>query len=206
MKYLILGLAASAVLAQPAIAQDYEDRAENTPASKDGLRIEGRVMWERINDPEEDIGINYELGSGVAFGGEIGYDFYVSDSVVVGPYANYETSSVESCEGNFCVSSGGYWAAGIHAGFMTGGNGMIYGKLGYGQQTVDIEGPLDINGTIVNFDESESGGGYNAAFGYDHSFSENLYGRVEVGISESYDIYGFDFQRANVGVALGARF
>ena len=206
MKYIAFGLAASFALAQPAFAQDYNDGAAPAPASKDGVRIEGRVMWERINDPQESNNINYELGSGVAFGGEIGYDFYVSDSVVIGPYANYEVSSVESCEGNFCVSSGGYWAAGIHAGFMTGGDGMIYGKLGYGQQTIDVNGPLDINGTIVNFDESESGGGYNAAFGYDHSFSDNFYGRVEVGISESYDIYGFDFQRANIGVALGARF
>lgn len=202
MKRLILVAALGAVVSTPAAAQD------SLVAMKDGLRIEGRANWERINDPEEDIGINYELGSGVSFGGEVGYDFPVSDNVVVGPYFNYETSSVESCDGQFCVSSGGYWAAGLHAGVMVGESGMVYGKLGYGQQTVDVEGPLDVDGfgTIVVFDENESGGGYNFGMGYDQSFGENFYGRVELTVSESYDIYEFDFQRVTAGIALGVRF
>ena len=39
MKYLVLGLAASAALAQPALAQDYNDGADAGPAGKDGVRI-----------------------------------------------------------------------------------------------------------------------------------------------------------------------
>ena len=200
MKKLLLAVALGAIVTTPAYAQD------SFVAAKDGLRVEGRANWERINDPEEDIGINYELGSGIALGGEVGYDFPVSQNVVVGPYANYETSSVESCEGDFCVSSGGYWAAGLHAGVIVGESGMVYGKIGYGQQTIDVVGPLNIDGTIVNFDESESGGGYNFGLGYDHSFGQNFYGRADLTISESYDIYGFDFQRVTAGITLGARF
>ncbi len=203
MKKLIIGLAATTLLTAPVMAQD---SAPADSANKEGVRIEGRVMWERINDPQESQNINYELGSGIAFGGEIGYDFAVSDAVVVGPYANYEVSSIESCDGDFCVSSGGYWAVGLHAGLIAGDDGLIYAKVGYGQQTIDVVGPVNVNGQIINFDESETGSGYNAALGYDHSFNENFYGRIEVGISESYDIYTFDFQRANIGVALGARF
>lgn len=200
MKIITVAAVLAAVVSTPALAQ------EGPVQGKDGIRIEGQVAWERLNDPELDQGINYELGSGISYGGEIGFDFPVSNRVVVGPYANYSASTVEECEGQLCVSSGGYWAAGIHAGLLVGANGMVYAKAGYGQQTIDLVGPFNDNGTIINFDESETGGGYNFGLGYDHSFGENFYGRIETTISESYDIYGFDFQRSTVGVSLGARF
>ena len=206
MQKWIAAAALAAAFATPANAQDVDEVDYSITDGKDGVRIEGRVFWERINDPEEDLNISYELGSNIGYGGEIGFDFPVSSNVVVGPYVTYDLSNAESCEGNFCVSSGGYWAAGLHAGLVTSEQGMVYAKLGYGSQTVDVDGPLTIDGTVVNFDESESGGGYNLAFGYDHSFSENIYGRVDLSISESYDIYGFDFQRSTIGVSLGARF
>lgn len=202
MKKLMLAAALGAVVSTPAYAQDETE----TGNSREGIRVEGRVMWERINDPQEDVGINYELGSGLSFGGEIGADFAVSETVVVGPYFNYEASTVETCELDFCVSSGGFWAAGLHVGIITGESGMFYLKGGYAQQTVDAEGTIEIDDVFVDISDSESGGGYNIAGGYEHSFSDNLYGRVELGISETYDVYGLDFQRANVGVALGARF
>ncbi|RJY09666.1 outer membrane beta-barrel protein [Aurantiacibacter aquimixticola] len=202
MKNLLIAAALGAVVATPAYAQDLNPAAED----KAGARIEGRVFWERINDPEEDIGINYELGSGVGFGGEIGYDIPVSETVLVGPYAQYSASTVETCELHLCVSSGGYWAAGLQVGFITGQSGMVYGKLGYGQQTVDLVGPFEFEGETFNFDESESGGGYKFALGYDHSFSENIYGRIDLSVSESYDIYDFDFQRTTIGIGIGARF
>ncbi|MXO86141.1 hypothetical protein GRI38_08880 [Altererythrobacter aurantiacus] len=210
MKKLI-GAAAVAVLwASPALAQDTGPRdfeiVEN--ADKSGLRAEGRLFWERLNDPEEDIGINYELGSALGYGAEIGYDMRVSDNIVVGPYATYDFSNVEECEDNLCVASGDYYAFGLHVGFETGAEGLVYGKIGYGNQTVTLQGPYtdpETNETFV-FDEEESGGGYNFAFGYEHGFGDVLYGRAELGVSESYDIYGFDFQRGYIGAALGARF
>lgn len=203
MKKFMLAVALGALASAPAYAQDNSEETN----SREGVRVEGRIMWERLNDPQEDVGINYELGSGLSFGGEIGVDFAVSDTVVVGPYAQYEVSTVETCEGDLCVSSGGYWAAGVHVGIITGDSGMFYVKGGYGQQTVDVTGPVEIApGQVINIDDSETGGGYNFAGGYEHSFSDNIYGRVELGISESYDIYTLDFQRANIGVALGARF
>lgn len=202
MKKLLLAVVLGAIGSTPAFAQEESD-TENT---REGVRVEGRLMWERLNDPQEDVGINYELGSGLSFGGEVGVDFAVSDTVVLGPYFNYEASTIETCDGDFCVSSGGYWAAGLHVGIITGDKGMVYVKGGYGQQTVDANGAVLVNGSLVDIDDSESGGGYNFAGGYEHSFSGTFYGRVELGISESYDIYGLDFQRANAGVALGARF
>ena len=208
MKKTIIALAlAGVVMPAAAQAQDY-DSSNAIAADKAGVRIEGRLAWERINDPEEDIGINYEVGSGIAYGGEIGVDFPVSERVVLGPYVNYEASSIEDCDGGLCVGSDGFWSAGIHAGLITGARGMVYAKLGYGEQTIYLDGEFydfDTDTTFV-FDESETGGGYAFSMGYEHGFSDTLYGRAEVGVSEASDIYGFDFQRGHIGVALGARF
>ena len=215
MKTVFLTLAAAGALmpatayAQAPYGQDpYADGDVDYAApseGKAGFRVEARGFYENINDPEDDI--VYEFGNGIGGGAEVGFDFPVSDTVVVGPYALYEFSSIETCDGDFCVSTPNYWAVGLHVGFSTGSQGMVYGKLGYGQQEARAEGTLvDDFGDPFFVDESETGGGYNFAFGYDHSFGDTLYGRAEIGVSESYDIFGFDLQRGQAAIALGARF
>lgn len=116
-------------------------------------------------------------------------------------------SSTETCEEGLCLGTPNYWAVGLHAGLATGSTGLVYAKLGYGQQEVTLEGSFnDPDFGVITLDESETGGGYNFAFGYEHGFGGSLYGRAEVGVSESYDIYTFDMQRGYLGLALGARF
>ena len=201
MKKIILAAVLCAAASTPAFAQDGDS------SSKEGLRIDARVMWERINDPDEVAGINFELGSAVGFGGEIGYDIAVADNIVVGPYVNYDFSTIEDCVGDLCVESGGYWSAGLQLGLIVGDTGMVYAKGGYGQQSIDVEGSLEVApGVVQNFDESDNGGGYNFALGYEQGFGETFYARAELSISESYDIFTFDFQRTTLGVAVGARF
>lgn len=223
MKTVFLTLAAAGALmpatayAQAPYGQDpYADGDVDYAApseGKAGFRVEARGFYENINDPEDDI--VYEFGNGIGAGAEVGFDFAASDNIVVGPYGVYEFSSIESCEGDLCVSTPNYWAVGLHVGLTTGAQGMIYGKLGYGQQEARIEGTLvdefgdpliDPNGNPIFVDETETGGGYNFAIGYDHSFGETFYGRAEVGVSESYDIFTFDLQRGQIAIALGARF
>ena len=204
MKKIVITMLAGVCFAQPAFAQ--EDTAVD--AARDGIRIEARVAYENVGDPENDV--IYELGQGIAFGGEIGFDVAVSDTVVVGPFASYQSSTTEYCTDNndFCVGVGGYLAAGLHVGFAMGENAQVYGKLGYAQLTIDAKGRLfdPQANAFVNVDESETGGGYEFAFGYEHGFGENIYARAEVSVGTSTDIYGFDFQRGSVAVAIGARF
>lgn len=208
MKKLVLAAAAAALLPVPAFAQDREYNEDDyEPTARDGLRIEGRVHYERINDPDEANAIDYELGSGIGFGGEIGYDVAVSDSIAVGPFVTYDVSTIEECDLDLCVSSGGYFVAGLHAGFALGPNSQLYAKGGYSSLTIDVEGSLDDGfGNTVFVDDSETGGGFHFAFGYEQGFGRNAYGRVELGVGENSDIYGFDFQRTNIGVAFGTRF
>jgi outer membrane immunogenic protein len=41
----------------------------------------------------------FKIGSAVAYDAEAGYDFKVGKSIVVGPYVNFEKSSVKSSDG-----------------------------------------------------------------------------------------------------------
>lgn len=199
---LVAVLAPATAYAQETDSQDYGSEADLVS----GFRIEGQALWENISDPEDDV--IYKLGSGIAYGGEVGYDVAVSETVVVGPFANYSASTVEDCTPDFCVGSKGFWAVGIHAGVVAGENGMAYAKLGYGSQTVYAEGlvfnPATGQDELVS--DEETGGGYHFAFGYEHRFGAPFYGRAELGIGTATDIFGFDFQRGHIGLALGARF
>ena len=211
MKKIITVLAlAGVMLPAAAQAQDAYDDVDGDYVSsaedKAGLRVEGRLFYERIGDPEDTV--IYELGDAVGFGGEIGYDIAVGENIVVGPYANYDISTIESCDVDLCVSSDGFWAAGLHIGFTSGDSGLLYGKLGYSQQSLTVEGEFfdELSGQTIILDENEKGGGYNFAFGYEQGFGSTAYGRLEVSISENYDLFTFDFQRTAIGASIGARF
>lgn len=208
MKTLLCGVALAAVLTTPALAQDQAgaDYAGQTGNPKAGLRIEARASYEtptiegdEIFEDDDDL---YKLGSAFAFGGEAGFDFAVSDRVVVGPYGNYEKSTVESCDLGDCVRGKDSLSAGLQVGLVTGTSGMIYGKVGYTELTLEAEGVLD--GTP--FTAEDTGGGISAALGYEFGLGRTLYGRVEGGYADVGEIFGIEWQRRYAGVALGARF
>lgn len=200
MKKLFVAAAVAAASAQPAFAQD----ADVAPAAaKQGVRIEARAIYETPTvsdvDPSDDV---YKLGSAFAFGGEIGGDFAVSDRVTVGPYANYEISNVENCEGDQCVNGDYNWSAGLQLGYAVGDRGLAYVKAGYSE--LGLKGTVLVGNTLVDF--KESNGGIGGAIGYEHGFGGTFYGRVEFGYADNGEIFGINFQRRHAGVALGARF
>lgn len=212
MKKLLCGVALAAAVAQPAWAQDTTDDSAMAYASapsgnpKAGVRVEARAMYEtptvsgdEIGEDEDDL---YKLGSAFAFGGEAGFDFAVSDNVVVGPYGNYEKSTVESCEDGECVRAKDSLSAGLHVGFLTGTSGMLYGKIGYTE--LSLEADVFVNGVLVTADDSS--GGVSGAIGYEQGFGPNFYGRIEGGYADVGEIFLINFQRRYAGVSLGARF
>ena len=195
MKKIVIAAVLSLGAAQPAFAADGETAA-NTKA---GVRIEARAVLETptVSDlgPDDEV---YKLGSAVAFGGEVGFDLAVSDTVVLGPYATYELSTVENCEAGDCVSATDNYAIGLHGGVRVGGNGLVYAKLGYAS--------LGLEANVGTLEVSDRGAGVQGAIGYEHGFGPNFYGRVELGYADNGDIFGIAFQRRHAGVALGARF
>lgn len=208
MKTLLCGVALAAVLTTPVMAQDtastgYDEQVGNPKA---GVRVEARASYEtptvsgdELGEDEDDV---YKLGSAFAFGGEAGFDFAVSDRVVVGPYGNYEKSTVESCDAGECVRGKDSLSAGLHVGYVTGNSGMIYGKIGYTELT--LEADVFIDGVLVTGEDSS--GGVSGAIGYELGFGPNFYGRVEGGYADVGEIFLINFQRRYAGVSLGARF
>ena len=195
MNKMIFAAALAAVSATPAFAQD--DAADTI--ARDGFRIEARATYETptVSSIEQN-GDVFKIGSAMAFGGEAGFDIAVSDAVVVGPYAQYEFSTVEACEAGACLSAEGYFEAGLHIGYALNEDGQLYGKVGYADQSYTFEGP-GLNAT-------DSGKGFAFALGYEHSFSKNIYGRVEGGYADLGEVFTINTQRRHFGVALGARF
>lgn len=219
MKKIVLALAMAGVC-MPVAAQaqgEYEETDDYVTGAeyKSGLRVEGRVFYENISDPAEiryegiyyyEVGETVEFGNGIGVGLEAGYDFPISDNVTMGPYFTYDFSSLETCEEGVCFTAPEYWAAGLQLGLASGDTGLLYGKIGYGQQTVALQGSFQDGGITYDVDARETFGGYNFAMGYEHGFSETIYARGEFGASGSKDVWGYDLQRITLGVSVGARF
>ena len=194
MNKIILAGALAAISASPAFAQDA------TSTARDGFRIEARATYETptVSSIEEDDDV-YKIGSAMAFGGEAGFDLAVGERVVVGPYAQYEFSTIESCDSGACLSADGYLEAGLHIGYAVGTNGQLYGKVGYAEQGFEVD-------VATGGDFKDTGNGVAFALGYEHSFGPNFYGRVEGGYADLGDVFTINTQRRHFGIALGTRF
>ncbi len=197
MKKFVFAAAVAAAISTPAMAQDQDN-------AKSGARIEGRLMYETPTVSSlvtnNDI---FKIGSAVAYGVEAGYDFKVGKSVVVGPYVNFEKSSVENSDGVNVFKVKDNFAAGLHLGYALSEKGQIYLKAGYAK--LRIGGQVEVApNTVVAF--NDSGSGVQGAIGYEQSFGKNFYGRVEFGYGDNGEIVGLNVQRRHAGIALGARF
>ncbi len=195
-------LLATAAIAHPALAQN----AQTIAIARDGFRVEARATYETptVSSVAEDDDV-FKLGSAFAFGGEAGFDIALGDRFVVGPYGQYEVSSVESCEGTFCLRAKDWLEAGLHVGYATGPNGQVYGKIGYGRLTLETEG-TDPEFGDLDLSSQQDGSGVAFSIGYEQGFGEMFYGRIEGGYADVGDIYTLNFQRSHAGVSLGARF
>lgn len=65
---------------------------------------------------------------------------------------------------------------------------------------------MKLEATSGGLSDSASGSGIAFALGYEHGFTDSLYGKIEGGYADVGDIDGINFQRRHFGVALGARF
>lgn len=188
MKKYLVAFAAIACLPGVAAAQDQAPDFA-------GARIEGRIGYETptVSD-DNDV---FKVGSAVSFGGEIGYDVNVGSSVVLGPYANYEFSSVEVCDGADCLSEDGNWSVGGRLGLRTG-NVLLYGKLGYGQ--------IRFTASSGGVTASDSQGGVQGGLGVNFNLGRHFYGMVEANYSDYGGFAGVNLQRRQVATGIGLRF
>ncbi|KWV91043.1 outer membrane protein [Erythrobacter sp. YT30] len=197
-----------------------------------GLRIEGRLGWDqvgveqRIPDPDEEDDFLKGSGDddGVAFGGEIGYDAMIGDSLLIGAYAGVDFSDNEICnelieDDLACTDLDRTFSFGLRAGVPIGGTSLIYAKGGYSIGSVDAAYDPDVTdngdddpGEIAEF--SDAWGGFHAGAGIELGFTDSFYGKVEYVYTDfgtdSYEIdedigpldIGVDRHQVMVGVGL----
>jgi outer membrane immunogenic protein len=185
MKKFVLAAAVCAAFSTAASAQDLS-----------GARIEARIGWETPTISGD--GDVFKIGQAVSFGAEAGYDLKAGDKVVVGPYAIYEFSGVKACDAGDCLKVKGTWGAGGRVGFVVGGNGMIYGKLGYSD--------IRLKANVGTFTETVTKGGVGGGLGYEANFGKSTYWKIEANYADFGKIQGVNFQRRQVAAGVGLRF
>lgn len=140
-------------------------------------------------------------GSAVSYGAEIGYDFKAGDKLRVGPYANYEFSSVKSCDDGACGKVKGTWAAGARIGYVVSPNGVIFAKVGYADMKIRV--------TDGSFRQTAGHGGIQGALGYEGNMGKNAYWKLEGVYSDNGELFeldGVNVQRRQIVGGIGFRF
>lgn len=183
-KYVLI-IAAMACVPAAANAQDFN-----------GGRVELRLGYE--TPTVSGGGDVYKIGSAVSYGGEVGYDIQAGHSVVVGPFASYEFSSVKNCDEGYCLKSDGTLNVGGRVGFVVGGNGLLYGKVEYSRLQLTASTPDDKDSTTQ--------GGIGGAIGYEMNFGKMAYGKAEINYADYGDFFGINLQRRHVALGVGLRF
>ena len=188
-------VAVAALVCVPGVAAAQES-APSRASNFDGVRAEARIGWE--TPTVSDSGNVYKIESDVSFGGEVGFDFALGNNVVVGPYAVYEFSNVNICDGPDCLEEDGNLAGGLRVGVAAGNNMLIYGKVGYAR--------IDFTAISGAISVSEGQEGVQGAIGLNINFGKNFYGMVEANYADYGDFFGISLQRRHVAAGVGVRF
>jgi outer membrane immunogenic protein len=162
-----------------------------------GPRIEARIGYETptISDGSGSI---WKIGSAVSYGGEVGVDIRAGNKVVVGPYANYEFSSVSLCDGGLCLNETGNLSVGGRVGVILGTKTLLYAKGGYASITLEAK-----SGSVT---DSESKGGVQGGLGVEVGLGKKAYVFLEGSYADYGDFHGINLQRRHVAGGVGFRF
>jgi outer membrane immunogenic protein len=181
---------AAAAIATPAMAQD------DSHELKGGARVEARVGFDHVVFSVDGAS---EGRSGLAYGGEAGYDLNVSN-FVIGGYAGIEGSTTKECEDGVCISAGRNITAGVRAGGVVG-RGLLYVKGGYSNGRINVSFDGDSDGQA--FDGFHVGGGYEVNLSR-HTYAKAEYVFTKYSTPSEFD--GLDIQRHQALVGFGYRF
>jgi outer membrane immunogenic protein len=182
-KYLIAALAVStAALAAPAMAQD-GDKTFN------GAHVEAIGGWDRVQgEGAHDDGALYGVGAG--------YDFR-SGNAVFGVEGEASDSTQKQKVGALTEHASRDLYVGGRAGFVVGGNNLLYAKAGYTNARFTVTG-TDTGVTLArgNLD------GYRVGAGLEHQLSNNMFVKAEY----RYSNYKDGVSRNQVVGGVGIRF
>jgi outer membrane immunogenic protein len=217
MKYLFAASAVALACAAPVAAQ------ESPAEAASGLRVEGRVGLD-INEVSADYddGVDTFEGSDsqsdLGYGAEVGFDFPVGESLVVGAYAGLDFSDAEYCSEVFgtdvaCIDQGRNITLGVRAGVPLGTNTLIYAKGGYSNGRINVSYD-DVEDAIEDFNDGDEVDGFHLGAGVEFGLGRNLYLKGEYvytnyngGRYEDTDIeFSTDLTRHQIMAGVGFRF
>jgi outer membrane immunogenic protein len=201
-----LALAAAAILATPASAQD----------EFSGFRIEAVAGYDNEGvDYDDDV---FDGGKrdddGFILGAGAGYDFQMGQ-FVAGIEAEFTESTLDReyqeqglrpalpiatpITATYNIEGGGDIYLGGRAGFAVSPAFLLYGKLGYSWHKLAIEGSGSDNGTPFSIDEQIDLGGLRLGAGGELNFTDNFFGKIEYRYS-NYNEGDFDVNGANANL------
>lgn len=199
--------------AAPAFAQDGD-------AKIGGARIEVRAGIERPNLSDTQNGTTYvdTLGSGLTYGGELGYDIPVGRNLTVGPYVGIDAGGADKCEsytdvginGTACFKANANLTAGVRVAYATPKTELYLG-LGYNSYDLDFsirETAVVGGATVFSYDNNGARGGLDVSLGANFTVAKYAYIGLGMKAGElgEFENTGFKLQRFQGHVALGLRF
>ena len=168
-----------------------------------GLRIEGRVGWDRTGasfdipnpdyDEDDEDSPEFLIGSSnnsdVTYGAELGYDYQFRSGLVVGAYGGVDFSNGRTCrelvtDDHACSGLDRTFTAGARAGMAFGRSSMAYVKGGYSNGKIDAFYDPDLTDNDAAtpgpvYDYSKSKGGYHLGAGVEVGLLKGIYAKAE---------------------------
>jgi outer membrane immunogenic protein len=174
-------VAALALAAVPALAQ-------GAPENFNGpfVGIQGGWQQDRQTLRTTSSGVDFSSTNkkdGFAYGGQIGYDFPLSPSVVLGAEVGLTGVTGNTQFSTFNLKQGRTIDATARLGLRAGPAGLVYARGGYANARYTAEFGTDR--------VSENRDGYTLGVGYEQQLSRNVSARIEYNYS--------DFGRDNLG-------
>lgn len=175
MSRIAFAFLAAAAIAAPAMAQQ-ADKGFNGPF------IGGQLGWQQDRqslDLGDGSGPLRARSSGLAYGGQLGWDFQVGNSAVLGVETSLTGRTGRTDFGTFDLEAGRTINLTARAGWLASPDGLLYVRGGYSNARFSITNPAG---------PSENRDGYTLGVGYEHKLARNISARLEY----NYSDYGND--------------
>lgn len=189
---LLVGMAA--LVASPALAQDYEQDEQDQRAwpadSFSGPRVEVLLGWDHFaNKSLKDIDTSAELAntaSGLTYGGAVGYDTAVAPNLllgaelsVTGSTARWSADTVTSTFNTTNLRIGRDIFVGGRIGYALSPRTLLYGKAGYTNTLFSIDGAN--SGEMLNHQSNSAG--FRIGTGLEQRLTKKTYVKLEYDFS-----------------------
>lgn len=188
MRSFVFAALLAATAGVPAMAQDVAS------APFTGLRVEGLLGGDRLQNGGHDDAIMYGVGAG--------YDLQMG-GLLVGVEADITDSDARQCYGvsignGICASTGRDIAVGGRVGTVLGGRTLLYAKAGYTNARVK----LAVETPSATFTSREELDGIRVGAGAEYALSQNTFLKAEY----RYSNYEQGFERHQALGGFGVRF